>query len=116
MLFRTKGFVSLLFCVHLSNHIIIVSKLIFWLFRVKSHNISISHLHIIWFRFQIHVLKGLIRISFASIYQINSNKIKLYIMGFGHEFALNIKFQTIWKSFGLGSFFLGLKGFVTFIN
>jgi hypothetical protein len=26
-------------------------------------------------------------------------------MGFGHEFALNIKFQTIWKSFGQGPFF-----------
>jgi hypothetical protein len=28
-LFRTKGFVWLLFCVHLSNHIVIMSKLIF---------------------------------------------------------------------------------------
>jgi hypothetical protein len=30
-----------------------------------------THLDIVWFRFQIQVLKGLIGVSFASIYQIN---------------------------------------------
>ena len=37
------------------------------------------------------------------------NWIELDILVFWHEFALYIKFKTIWKSFGLGSY-LGSKG------